>query len=224
MPILWLTLVRIFKRVSETEYLAVPPTWSTLYNRVFSTDAQSVIVKVLQPLLLTEVVVTALSPEAYEAAPNLDSWLCDNRILRQGDVCTFTLDSLVNGSGVYNSIVPLQYRLDMLEPVIQGYARKGETKIILTLDIASQPEEADADNDAEGFEIGEDFLAPAMLGSSQGIINGIKPIAFECQALAESKSSSYEDCTLYLRTTDLGRVGGLNGDWVSLYCLGCCSR
>ncbi|KAJ7849118.1 AAA-domain-containing protein [Mycena olivaceomarginata] len=200
----------------QTEHLAVPPTWSTLYNRVFSMDAPSVIVKVLQPLLLTEVVVTALSPEAYEAAPNLDSWLCDNRILRQGDVCTFTLDSLVNGSGVYNSIVPLQYRLDMLEPVIQGYARKGETKIILTLDIASQPEEADADNDAEGFEIGEDFLAPAMLGSSQGIINGIKPL--------HSNSSSYEDCTLYLRTTDLGRVGGLNGDWIVVHSSGSKNR
>jgi hypothetical protein len=131
---------------------------------------------------------------------------------------------MVNGSGLYSGSIPLQYRLDMLEPVMQGYARKGETKFILTLDIAPQYDEAGCDSDVEGFEIDEDFLAPVMLSSSSQAImsptNENKPVAFECQALAESKSDLYEDCTLYLRTTDLGRVGGLNGDWVSFLTLG----
>ncbi|KAJ7231442.1 P-loop containing nucleoside triphosphate hydrolase protein [Mycena haematopus] len=211
----------------QTEHLAVPPTWSTLYPRVFPLNALSVAVKVLQPILITELIVTALSLEAYEVDPNaLDSWLCDQRILRQGDVCTFTLDSLVNGIGPYTSSIPLQYRLDMLEPVIQGYAQKGETKFILTLDTSSQPDETDGD-DAEGFEIDEDFLAPAMLDSSQVMLNPTndnKPITFECQSLVESRSSPYEDCTLYLRTIDLGRVGALNGDWLVVQSCGSSNR
>ncbi|KAJ6547239.1 AAA-domain-containing protein [Mycena capillaripes] len=133
---------------------------------------------------------------------------------------------MVNGSGFYgSSSVPLQYRLDMLEPVMQGYAQKGETKIILTLDIASQHDVAGSDSDAEGFEIDEDFLAPATLSSSsQAQTNESKPIVFECQPLAESKSQPYEDCTLYLRTSDLGRVGGLNGDWIVVHCYGSNNR
>ncbi|KAF7338543.1 Peroxisomal biogenesis factor 6 [Mycena venus] len=211
----------------ETEHLAVPPTWLTLYKRVFSHNIPSVTVQALQRILITEVVVTALSLEAYEAAPNaLDSWLCDGRILRQGDVCTFALDSLVNGNGLYTSKIPLQYRLDMLEPVMQGYARKGETKFILTLDIASQPEEAGYDSDADGFEIDQDFLAPVMLSSSQlaSPRTENKPVAFECQTLAESKPSPHDDCTIYLRTTDLGRVGGLNGDWIVVHSHGSSNR
>ncbi|KAJ6500326.1 AAA-domain-containing protein [Mycena sanguinolenta] len=202
----------------QTEHLAVPPTWPTLYTRVFSLNTPSVAVKVLPPILITELVVTALSLEAYEAAPNaLDSWLCDGRILRQGDVCTFALGSLVNGTGLHTSSIPFQYRLDMLEPVIQGFARKGETKFILTLDTSFQSDEMDGESDVEGFEIDQDFLAPAVLGLSQAMMNSTsdnKPVVFECQSLAEPKPSPYDDCTLYLRTVDLGRVGGLNGDWL----------
>ncbi|KAF7359478.1 Peroxisomal biogenesis factor 6 [Mycena sanguinolenta] len=201
----------------QTEHLAVPLTWSALYTRVFSRNAPSIAVKLLPSVIITEVVATALSLEAYEAAPKaLDSWLCDGRILRQGDVCTFTLDSLVNGTGIHTSSIPFQYRLDMLEPVIQGVARKGETKFILTLDTSSQPDEIDGESDAEGFEIDQDFLAPAMLGSSP-VVNATsdnKPTVFEGRSLAESKPFPYGDCTLYLRTMDLGRVGGLNGDWL----------
>ncbi|KAJ7470448.1 P-loop containing nucleoside triphosphate hydrolase protein [Mycena latifolia] len=183
-------------------------------------DAPSITLKVLRPIPLTELVVTALSLEAYQAGPNvLDSWLCDERrVLRQGDVCTITQDSLVNGSGVHSNNIPFQYRLDMLEPVMQGYAVRGETRIILTLDIAPHPEE-DSDSDPEGFEIDEGFLAPAVLftpsqaNASQA--EETQPITFQCKALLhEPGSQPYEDCTIYLRTTDLGRVGGLNGDWV----------
>ncbi|KAJ7746664.1 P-loop containing nucleoside triphosphate hydrolase protein [Mycena metata] len=174
-----------------------------------------------QPILITELVVSALSLEAYEAGPDaLDSWLSDEQILRQGDICTFTSEPMINENGLGSNHTPLQYRLDMLEPVIQGYARKGETRIILTLDIPSQPDEAGSDSDAEGFEIDEGFLAPAILSSSQNFMSPTsenKPMTFECQPMAESKAHPYDDCTLYLRTTDLGRVGGLNGDWVVVH-------
>ncbi|KAJ7093066.1 AAA-domain-containing protein [Mycena epipterygia] len=113
----------------------------------------------------------------------------------------------------------------MLEPVMQGYAQRGETKIILTVDTSLQQREADYDSEPEGFEIDEQFLAPpapSLVIVSQSSEN--KPLSFECQALEESGSQLYEDCTLYLRTTDLGRVGGLNGDWVVIHSPGSSNR
>ncbi|KAJ7081534.1 hypothetical protein C8R43DRAFT_339470 [Mycena crocata] len=212
----------------QTDELAIPPAWLTTYQRVFTLNGPSITLKVLKPIPLTEMVITALSPEAYEAGLDaLDSWLCDGqRVLRQGDTCTFTSTPLVNGSGVHRSSVPFQYRLDMLEPVMQGYATKGETKIILTLDASVQQDEQDCDSDPEGFEIDEHFLAPALLGSlSQAIVSQTtENITFQCQVLAESESQVYEDCTLYLRTTDLGRAGGLNGDWVVVHSPGSNNR
>lgn len=218
----------MLKRLLQTEELAIPPAWLTIYPRVFSRQTPAIALKVLQPIPLTELIVTALSPEAYEAGPDaLDSWLCnERRVLRQGDICSFTSDQLVNGSGVQISSIPFEYRLDMLEPVMQGYAVKGETRVILTLDIPPPHDVADSDSDPEGFEIDEQFLAPALLSSpSQAIeTNENKPFAFECSAMTESDSRPYEDCTLHLRTTDLGRVGGFNGDWVSYSTLGDLSR
>ncbi|KAJ7191062.1 AAA-domain-containing protein [Mycena pura] len=205
----------------QTEGLAVPSWWPATYPRVFSLETALVTVQVVQPTLLTELVITALSPEAYQAEDALGSWLCaDRRILRQGDVCIFSTDQMVNGNGPYSNSILLQYRLDMLAPVLQGYASKGETKFILTLDSASQHDMAECDSEAEGFEIDEQFLAPTLLGLSQAIenqTNDSKPVAFECRALAEFESQLFEDCTLYLPTTDLGRVGGLNGDWVVMH-------
>ncbi|KAJ7435381.1 AAA-domain-containing protein [Mycena galericulata] len=209
----------------QTEELAIPASWLTIYPRVFSVNLVSL--KLLQPIPLTEIVVTALSPEAYEAGPDaLDSWLCEEqRVLRQGDLCIFTSNLLVNGSGVHSG-VPFQYRLDMLEPVMQGYAVKGETKFILTLDIASHDDIAELDSDTEGFEIDEQFLAPASLNPPSPATDTTenKPIAFECRAMAEFEYQPHEDYTLHLRTTDIGRVGGFNGDWVIVHSFGSNNR
>ncbi|KAJ7067729.1 AAA-domain-containing protein [Mycena belliarum] len=210
----------------EADQLAIPAVWLTIYPRVFCRDTSSITLQVLQPITLTELVVTALSSEAYQAGPNiLDSWLCDERrVLRQGDVCSISKDSLINGSGLHsnNINIPFQYRLDMLEPVMQGSAVRGETRIILTLDTSLPQQDEDYESGQERFEIDQDFLALAALisPSSQAAASEAgetKPITFECKALDQSSSQPFEDCTLYLRTTDLGRVGSLNGDWVLVH-------
>ncbi|KAJ7632326.1 AAA-domain-containing protein [Roridomyces roridus] len=192
----------------ETEELAIPPAWLATYSRVFSLSAATVTLKALEPIPLTEIIITALSPEAYDVGPGaLENWLCsDRRILRQGDVCTFTL--VVNGSGVNSNGILFQYRLDMLDPVMQGYAVKGQTKFILTLDIPPPNDASDSGSETDPFEIDEQFLAPAVSQTDESL-------ALQC--IASARSRPYDDCTLYLRTTDLGRVGGLNGDWVIVH-------
>ncbi|KAJ6611778.1 P-loop containing nucleoside triphosphate hydrolase protein [Mycena sp. CBHHK59/15] len=107
----------------------------------------------------------------------------------------------------------------MLEPVMQGYALKGETKFIMTLGISPQQCEADSDSDPEGFEIDEQFLAPPVLlpPSQAAGKDHMSQTGFQCLPLAEPVPGTYEDSTLYLRTTELSRFGGLNGDWASFF-------
>jgi peroxin-6 len=137
----------------------------------------------------------------------------------------------------------------MLEPVLQGYAQKGETRFIVTAgDLSTDGKtqnhseldiEEESESDREGIEIDEGFLAssilppmfdsptPASLVSSVSRGNGhtnvddsptessTSPSSFRPEPLSEPVSVLWDDCTLYLRTADLGRIGVLNGDWVS---------
>ncbi|KAF7311671.1 AAA domain-containing protein [Mycena kentingensis (nom. inval.)] len=99
----------------------------------------------------------------------------------------------------------------MLSPVLEGIAQLDETNIVLTLGNPRESfDEDEYDDEDSNFEIDEQFLASAALGlpSSQAA-----SVPFQCAALEASIPGSYEDCTVYLRTKDLSRVGGLNGDW-----------
>ncbi|CAK5264057.1 unnamed protein product [Mycena citricolor] len=168
------------------------------------------------PIVLTEVVLAALSTEAYESSLRLDDWLYnDALILHQGDVCCLLSQGPGKGSGSegHND---LKYRVDMLEPVMQGRVMRGATKVILTLD-RPQETESDAESLQELLEIDESFLAPALSESIQSIPDdtGSKIITFECRPLNRPHfKGDYEDCTVYVHAADLGRLGGLDGDWV----------
>lgn len=188
----------------------------------------------------------ALSRDAYQAAlgrePLLDRELSDGRpILRQGAVYTFSSSQLaLNGHGVAGSPKHFSYRLDMLEPVRQGYTQRGTTQFTVVLDTASDDGEdshlADAENgvesDREGLEIDESFLGNSILTpvfppSARHSVHGVvhesykeisaspQDVVFRALPLRKLASPGDDDCTLYLRTVDLGRVGLLKGDWVS---------
>jgi peroxin-6 len=100
----------------------------------------------------------------------------------------------------------------------------------------------DSESGLEGIEIDEHFLAssvwPAIrrlptshcdypLTNDHALDNGISEqdpstvlkATFRMSTLIEPVSSINDDCTLYVRTADLGRIGSLNGDWVSFVCL-----
>ncbi|KAF8078217.1 AAA-domain-containing protein [Lyophyllum atratum] len=229
-----------------TQHLAIPPKWCKAYPHIFSTEdidrPPPLSITTTELVLLTEVIVTALSAHAYQVASQgsvLEDWFCqDNLVLRHGDVHTFGSDQLpLNGHGSSVSPVWYAYRLDVVEPVLQGYAQKGSTKFLVMLSqedaplSLSNPEDI-AESEYEGIEIDEEFLAnstlspifgqPGYAHSTAGVTathNGAVGLSeppessFRLTALEELVDDRADHCTLYVRTADLGRIGILNGDW-----------
>lgn len=210
------------------------------------------------PVLLSEIIVTALSEEAYRVACShgspLEAWLAEeSRILRQGTTITFASDPIkANGHG---SSVPhrsYQYRLDMTEPVLQGYAMKGSTRFYITRteqlgEGVSMKRHISPDvgeesgSDPDGIEINESFLAGSVLHTRQNATHPAfresiltpyndysrvdgdpekqashSDLRLYAMPLSEPISKFHDDYTVYLRTSELSRLGILNGDWVSL--------
>ncbi|GLB35223.1 putative ATPase family associated with various cellular activities (AAA) [Lyophyllum shimeji] len=229
-----------------TEHLAIPPRWCKAYPHIFPPEyigrPASVAISTTEPVLLTEVIVTALSAEAYQVAQShhstLEDWLCtDNAVLRHGDVHTFASSQLpVNGQSSCAPPVSYVYRLDMVEPVLQGCARKGTTRFIVILSqedpaASLSTVEGSAESDNEGIEIDEAFLANsafAVVGTpdescsitgAAAVCNGSLDIcarpgpSFRLMALEEPVNDMADHCTLYARTADLGKIGILNNDW-----------
>ncbi|KAK0502993.1 AAA-domain-containing protein [Armillaria luteobubalina] len=175
----------------------------------------------------------------------LEAWFSQGqRALRQGTVYTCSTNSLgrVNGY-IDHETKPLKYRLDMLEPVLQGYANKGHTSFVICPlmdgNLDSSASESEESSESERIEIGEDFLANSAglsfdfpsdseiefddnLNNAQcnGQHQSSPASAFRVQPLLESIGERLDDYTLYIRTSDLGRVGVLNGEWAVVHLTG----
>lgn len=136
------------------------------------------------PVLLTEVIVTALSSEAYQVASSrglpLETRLSsDSIILRQGTIYTFDSEILpTNGRVTTESRRTYCYRLDMMEPVLQGYARIEHTRFYLVLvdqanvHLSLEDEQGlesggQSGSNPDGIEIDESFLGSSVLHSRQ---------------------------------------------------------
>jgi peroxin-6 len=257
-------LIFIRQQVAE---LSVPPKWLQTFSHIFShatshQDSPENTLNVLrvQPVLITNVIVTALSYDAYVAASSqvtsIATWLSDDSlILRQGAVHTFGSDLLpTNGHGYSGFRKIYQYRLDMLEPVLQGFAQKGSTRFFVTStntwgEQASPEDELelestyDSGSDPDAVEIDEIFFANSVLHSRQNpvppdplgaVTDGLQysngepeesttfhpDRRFRTEPLPEPQSIFQDDCALYLRTSDLGRIGVLNGGWVGFQFVG----
>lgn len=257
-------LIFIHQQVAE---LSVPPKWLQTFSHIFShvtthqeSPKKTLNVLRIQPVLITNVVVTALSYDAYIAASSqvspIATWLSDDSlILRQGAVHSFSSDLLpTNGHGYSGFRKIYQYRLDMLEPVLQGFAQKDSTRFFVTStntwgEQASPEDELEPEStyesgsDPDAVEIDEIFFANSVLHSRQNplpsdplgaVTDGLQfsndesdesttfhpDCRFRTEPLPEPQSISQDDCALYLRTSDLGRVGVLNGDWVGFQFVG----
>ena len=237
--------------------LAIPPEWSHTYDYIFSqaTPDNTLVLTITQPIQLTEIIITALTKDAYRVASSqLENWLANEpRMLRQGAHMTISTESLPNNEiGDLETSRNFQYRLDMTDPVLQGYFAKGSTRVYVTLPVELNGGTLPGDNpsfiavndesgsEADGIEIDESFLAGSVLHSRQNTIPSRPPTTkaylpdgslhpnivssdvtshkeprLRARALTEPISICQDDCTLYLRTSDLGKVGVLNGDWVS---------
>ena len=206
-------------------------------------------VTLTRPVSLTEVIVTALSIDAYNLANSqespLEAWFSEEcPIIRHGSFYMFSSDQLqLNGRRTSDRPKTFGYQFAMVEPVLQGFAQRGITRFIVTLNNQSDDDSMitdtaphDIENDDEGIEIDEGFLASSAFSSSMftsvdnqhislhdhlpanssdGLNIAGPEFAFRIKLLSEAVDVSQDHCTVYLRTVDLGRAGFLNGDWVS---------
>jgi len=180
------------------------------------------------PPPLTIVVAIALTQEAYSRASQDRSFLeillfQKQQNLHQGD--TISTDS-TTGDGL-----TLTFRLEVLEPVSEGYATP-KTKIILLSSKIGLPNDVPDLEDVDAIEIDEGFLAKSVLSpgleAPKRIYDNPRnlsitrlpehyPSRFTLKSLDAPESPLEDHCTLYLRTADLGRLGILSGDWVCAY-------
>jgi len=224
----------------DNQSLSIPVVWSKTYPSIFKLSCSNeVFIKSATPTPLTVIVVTALSSEAYsqasgEASP-LEAWFSDELyILRQGDI--FQVDTKLS-SAESIGIRCLRYRLEMLEPVLQGYAQRDATKIVLLsshdeqLTIQTAVEDSEDNEETDLVEIDESFLANAFSmppessrpqshnqGSDQFPLSPDNSVSvgYVVQCLNAPFNPLEDHCTFYIRPTDLGKLGILSGDWVSV--------
>ncbi|KAI8998975.1 AAA-domain-containing protein [Trametes punicea] len=243
--------------------LSVPRRWRTEYPNIFphddvllSTAEPTHSVTVIRPVALSEVILTALSDEAYASASDTDAleewFLTNDTILRQGAIYNWSRDS----SGTLAA--PLQYKVLMATPVQQGVVERGTTKVYLFAptildeaipedsiptipdgDFDLHPSAEESGSETGDFEIGEDFLAGSVLrslnltnppgftingASTNDITNGIAQSAsnlhlnqsertYPAIPLREQLSFVEDECAVYVRTSELGRIGVLDGEW-----------
>lgn len=166
----------------------------------------------LKPVTLCEIIVAASSEEAYEWASShvsaVEEALCRERlVLRQGDVLFMESH---------------RFRLVMLQPVLQGVAKAGQTELLLIRPDTSHPDDTVdtvslSGTDEEGIEIGEEFLADDHFAISPPTSNGNADLScptFKPEPLSSQLPPFTNDFTVGIRTSDLSRIGVCTGDWV----------
>lgn len=225
------SLSQTFFIQNDSEALEIPFAWSSTYQQTFS--GTDILLKKVTPMALTVVIATALSSEAYLQAcashSSLAEWLSfERRILRQGDVLSVPKKDpkLVDAA--------LRYRLDMLEPALQGHFENGTTKVIVVLSQTNSlvhNSTMNPEGERDVIEIDESFLGSSISSLSLDLhtpstpnlpLDPYKNEAMEKPYPGFSYSSMVcpyklveDHYTLFFRTSDLVKIGILNGDWVS---------
>lgn len=181
-----------YAEVVKAAGLVVPKRWLEQHSVLFTASDLSSQAKepthnlvVVQPVPLSEVILTAHTNEAYELSlahrPAFEQYFFDERrILRQDSVYHLTTHDL--GLSEEHSTVH-QYRLVMTSPVLQGCAKREQTQLyVISLpppatsangfahsesdldDLQEIPsDEEDVGDSEDGFEIDEAFLAGSVL-------------------------------------------------------------
>ncbi|RXW18100.1 hypothetical protein EST38_g7753 [Candolleomyces aberdarensis] len=211
--------------------ISVPRQWLQTHNSIVTQSSQ-VLITTVEPRPVTEVILFATSLSAFKVANEndslIDSWCSESRILRVGELIQF------NGhpNGITSS-EQITFRVDTLEPVLQGYIKKDITRVVVLLseETDSDPfdiDQVDSEDSPDDVEIDESFLAGSAVASgfptlstkssdgdakSGSCSRFVHQEPFLCEPLSTSISPDSDDTTLYLKTSDLGKLGLLNSDW-----------
>ncbi|TFY82059.1 hypothetical protein EWM64_g1950 [Hericium alpestre] len=236
-------------RIDESvDGLIIPSEWKELLP---SSSKTTCTVQLIDLVCLDDVVVQALSPEAFELAKTqaifLEDWFClDRRILRHGScyiVDTVATNGMTDGRQSAEGEW-FKYRIVDMQPATYGYAEKAHTRFLL---LPPSEHEHDIDEEdltrriplsedmtlEEDVEISQDFLAGSLMScapihvsattsdmhnhtsSTPGPSSSFFPQSFSAVPLVGRVDKALYDYTVFIRTSDLTRVGLLDGDWVS---------
>ncbi|KIY51147.1 AAA-domain-containing protein [Fistulina hepatica ATCC 64428] len=176
---------------------------------------------IITPTILSEVIATALSEGGYCAALNSSqfrdaTFFAGDRVFRQGDIVSFS--SSVLGMNGHGPLSTFEYRIDMLEPVCQGLVVKDKTKLVVVCapvnDSVTQLLASEPDSEvSEDIDINDEFLGSTLASPLFELVP--HPIVeLLAKPLTRPVSPEDDDTTVYVRTSNLGRMGALNGDWI----------
>ncbi|KAJ8515523.1 hypothetical protein ONZ45_g7081 [Pleurotus djamor] len=190
----------------KAEGITVPTTWASRYPELLrNASSGALYVSIAQsPLgLLDEVFLTATTRQSYEFSQSNDHL----------HVVKFANESF-------------EYRLDMISPFSQGYARKDHTRLLIAFSETppSETSESDDEGDSSTVEIDEDFLAIGFTDANISRPHGSSTLhghaldrPFKVQKMQHPSAEENDDHTLYLHIADFSRIGLLNGDWAIVH-------
>lgn len=181
-----------------------------------------------QPVHLTQIILSAFGDDAYRLASaswsHVQEYICaDKNIIRQGAIFSMPPTALpTNGHTSQTTTFPYQFKIGLTEPVIQGYADQHTSFVIIRDDTSAMDTPHDS-SEEEDIDINEAFLARSIsatleAGSQHSNISSSTTLRALPLPLSSPirNTENNDDYSLYLRTADLGRLGALNGDWVTI--------
>ncbi|KAG1826708.1 P-loop containing nucleoside triphosphate hydrolase protein [Suillus subaureus] len=222
----------------DIECITVPPHWPDLYPHIFGSfnGRQKLHVSRAGDVSLSEVVVTAQTPDAYSFALShssaLEEWLFHSSlIIRTGEELhlprTLFLSNGDASEALSSALCSYRYKIDVTYPYSQGIMERNVTQFVVvcfdegaeigggtsTIGIYS----SEAEIASEPLEISESFLITAALPATAQH-NGPYEAAtanayFRLEPISRETDVLNRDIALYLRTSDFRRVGILDGDW-----------
>lgn len=223
----------------DVEYITVPPHWPDLYPHIFGSfnGRQKLHVSRAGDVSLSEVVVTAQTPDAYSFALShssaLEEWLFHSSpIIRTGEELqlprTLFLSNGDASEALSSALCSYRYKVDGAYPFSQGIVKRNVTQFVVACfderaeiggsTLAVGVHSADAEIASDALEISESFLITAALPANVAQHNRLYEAAatnayFRLEPILRETDFPYRDVALYLRTSDFRQVGVLDGDW-----------
>ncbi|KAF6764934.1 P-loop containing nucleoside triphosphate hydrolase protein [Ephemerocybe angulata] len=170
--------------------IAIPREWLQTYQSILARSGDQALITVVEPEPITDAIILATTPAAYELANSdpslLDAWFNDSRIPpRLPKQFGYPATGPTESQATNGDSEELCFKVDTLEPVLQGYIKKGLTRVVVLL---SEEVEHESTPDLESED---------------------SPDNIEIDEI----STVNDDIALHLKTADLGKLGLLNSDW-----------
>ncbi|KAH8829712.1 AAA-domain-containing protein [Flagelloscypha sp. PMI_526] len=215
--------------LSHDHPLAIPSSWK---HEIWYSSCAVVHLTRAQPVHLTDVIVSAISSDAYDMAISNENTVLarlsqDRQILRQGATYSITAESTSSNKSQSNHLDQYGFLVEHCEPVVQGYANEATRFIVLRETPEADDDFHDDDSSVAGTEdidINEEFLAGSIssgLEIAHSFQNFQSPhpasVTLRAASIRLSPSKFLEllqsDTSIGLRAAELARLGAQDGDW-----------